>query len=206
MNILYTAVFNKYDTLEELDKSMILPGWEYKCFSDRSKNYFKSKTWDVIKIPKIDKIWRKVKLLPHFYLPEHEYSVWIDANITPHVNLNEFVAGKKFLIMKHPHRDNIYDEAQACIQLGKDKEEIIRAQIEAYGRGIPGLVASGVMVRKDCKEVRKLDWAWWNEVLWKSIRDQLSFNYVAHKLNFEYETFPFLEGFTIRPHVCQEQK
>lgn len=198
MNVLYTAIFNNHDTLEELDPRILLPGWRFRCFTDQP---LKSFTWEIVKLPVSKKIWRKVKILPHRFLSPHEYSVWIDANITPHVNLDDFVRGKKFLAMEHPHRNNIYDEANACINLGKDSEETIRAQIASYGQSVPGLIASGVLVRRDCQSVRELDTAWWAEVDRWSVRDQLSFNYVAYKQNFEYETFPFLEGFTIRPHA-----
>lgn len=205
MNILYTAIFGPYDELLEVDP---LSGWKYICYTDQD---LKSETWEIVKVDTSgmtfpEKACRQVKIIgPDYYLPSHDISVWVDANITPSRNLNEFVQGKDYCLMQHPGRKDIYAEAIACVELNKDNPAVINEQIEKYvkeyGYAIQGLVATGVIVRKHTEKNKIINAAWWAEVERHSRRDQLSFNYVAHKLGYRYQTFPFLEGFNYKPHI-----
>ena len=108
-------------------------------------------------------------------------------------------------------RNCIYQEAQAIFNFGninmkknpkkgflnfKDNPKIIEKQIKKYhNEGYPsnnGLINGGVILRKhnenDCIKVME---NWWEEIKYNSKRDQLSFNYVAWKNNFN---FNYLEG------------
>ena len=77
---------------------------------------------------------------------------------------------------------------------------------EYKDKGFPannGMVATGVMIRKHTIEVKLFCRSWWNEVFEHSKRDQLSFNFVAWRDNFEYSTIPFnilREQFIITNH------
>lgn len=205
MNILYTAIFGPYDKLEDVDP---LGGWKYLCFTDQD---LKSESWEIVKIDPSgmtfpEKACRQIKIIgPDYYLPKHDVSVWVDANITPGIDLNEFIKGKDYCLMQHPARQSIYDEAIACVERKKDSPAVISAQIDQYvkefGYAIPGLVATGVLVRKNTEKNKEINAAWWHEVERHSRRDQLSFNYVAHKLGFKYQLFPFLQGFNYKQHT-----
>ena len=80
--------------------------------------------------------------------------------------------------------------------LVKNQSRIIEKQIKKYhNEGYPsnnGLINGGVILRKhnenDCIKVME---NWWEEIKYNSKRDQLSFNYVAWKNNFN---FNYLEG------------
>jgi hypothetical protein len=56
--------------------------------------------------------------------------------------------------------------------------------------------------------MKRFDEVWWDEISRHSRRDQLSFNYVAWKLGFEYSTLPGCvdqnEFFDRKPHLPQE--
>ena len=96
------------------------------------------------------------------------------------------------MAIKHDLRDDVYEEAQACIELEKDSPEIITSQVSRYNKhDYPehnGLIASGILFRKhNDQQVKQIMADWYSEVYNYSRRDQLSFNYVCWKNNFKYE-------------------
>jgi len=204
--VVYTAIFGGYDTLQE--PQVDLPEWDFICFTEQS---LRSERWEIKQIrPPIDgdsvRSARKVKILPHEYLSEYDISVWVDGNIVIRGNLNELVANQlqEHSFAAYTHRDTdptgregIYEEAAALIRMTKagkykDDPKIIRKQVRAYRQeGYPeknGLLMTSVLLRRHndptLKEVMN---DWWHEVKNKSRRDQLSFNYVAWKHNFDYK-------------------
>lgn len=141
------------------------------------------------------KIFRKVKILPHLFLPEHDKSVWIDGHLVPN-DLSLFDKSGYWL-MKHPTRNCIYQEAQECITLRKDNPRTINEQVNRYRmEGYPvnnGLSATGVLIRDNTEGNRVFGEFWWHQVRTGSVRDQLSFNYSAWKTGLQFDQFPFLQ-------------
>ena len=82
----YTSIFGGKDLLKE--NQFLSNDLDYICFTDREVS---SKTWKVItKKPTHSDPCRSAKafkILPHKFLPEYDYSVWIDGN---------------FIVKKHP--------------------------------------------------------------------------------------------------------
>lgn len=212
MKVLYTCITNCYDTLRA---APIQPGWDFICFCDektaltffgndkRSSVY---KGWIIYVLPDshYDKLSRKVKILPHVFLPfEYDVSIWVDANIQMKCDLDKLIWRKHYCVMTHPNRNNIFDEAKACIEMIKDEPAIISKQVEKYineGYDGQGMVATGIIIRTDHPYNMAFNEGWWTQVRDYSRRDQLSFNYWAWKTKFEFQTFPFLEGTIINPH------
>lgn len=187
----------KYDQLNEIETTN-----QAICFTDQN---FTSKTWEVRKIFFQPKIFRKIKICPHLFLPDHHQNIWIDGNISP-VDIDSFIENKSgFWIMDHPHRKCIYQEALRCIESGKDAWDVISQQVDRYRMaGYPsneGMITSSVLIRDNDQKTRNFSQAWWNEVSQYSVRDQLSFNFVAWKLKLRYQTFPFLQGFNVHQHL-----
>lgn len=190
---IYTANFNKYDTLKE--PTIITPGWKYVYFTDQ-KN-LTSKNWEIRVVSPTDaKGARKLKILNPFH--DHDISIWIDASMTINCDLNEFV--DKYMktdlnLMNHPDRSCIYQEAKACIKRHKDDPFVINQQIESYlSIGYPpdhGMVATGVIIRKRNSQFDLFYQKWWREVELGSKRDQLSFNFVHWLHDIKYSLFPF---------------
>jgi hypothetical protein len=193
--VVYTAISENYDELRE--PKYISKNCDYVCFTDDMK--LKSKIWDIVPIEN----WyndprrnvRRYKILPHLYFSDYEYSIWIDGcvdivdDIKPFIDLN--LGDASIACFKHRHRNCIYDEANACIRLKKDNEDIIKRQIWKYKSiGYPqnnGLIESGILVRRhNDPDVIKLMEDWWNEISKSSIRDQISFNFVAWKNKTKY--------------------
>lgn len=195
--VVYTAIIGDYDHL--IDPRYIDESCDYICFTD---NYsLKSDIWRIIYIeqeePGNTRNARKYKILPHKFLNEYNESVWIDGNFeivgSIRAYIKEFSNNSPILCINHPQRDCIYYEADACIKLNKDNEDIITEQVNRYKNELypdnNGMIASGILYRKhNDKELINIMEQWWDELKSNSKRDQLSFNYVCWKYNFNYDS------------------
>jgi len=194
--IIYTAIIGNYDNLIEMPKQN---SWRYLCFTDQNLT---SDTWEIIKVSGKDKLCRQIKLLPHIFLPPHEISVWIDGNIEVDCNLDSLIHAD-YCLMKRPRETNIYEEAQILIDAHKEQKEIIDKQINQYNcefTNIPGLMATGVLIRRNTIQNNSINEKWCSEVERHSKRDQLSFPYIAHKYRLKYQYINWLAGFKIHTH------
>ena len=196
MKVVYTVITNDYDNLKE--PNVITKGWEYICFTDQNLT---SKTWKIVKIGKTSnqiKEQRRKKIYNEYIFENYSESIYVDGSMLINCDIDLFIdkyVRSDFSLMKHPSRDCIYQEAQACMFLQKDNRETIINQMKKYKlEGLPqnvGMVATGLMYRKHTKEVKEFCKSWWNEVNNNSIRDQLSFNYVDWLKPIRYATFPY---------------
>lgn len=196
--VVYTCITGNYDTLAPVRNPE--PNVDFVFFTDNPKA--KVVGWTTRPIPEIlknlsnVKKQRLIKICPHKYLPEYEYSIWQDGNIILRYSPTKLVEKLKaddhcMLIRKHPIRKCIYDEERAVLRAKRDRPEVTNPQMERYREeGFPkkfGLVESCIIVREDhvpeCEQLM-LDWS--NELLQGSHRDQLSFNYVCWKNNIDY--------------------
>ncbi len=205
--VIYTAIFGPYNDLIPQKK---IPGISYVCFTDQP---FKSRSWKVIRVrPEFDdntRNNRQYKILPHKYLSEYKYSVYMDGNFLVRRNILSFLAYQlsncSMLIFDHAQsndsRNCLYDEYEAVIKLGeekgyfKDDPEVMKKQINRYrAEGYPeqnGLISAGVLIRRHNEpEIIELMETWWAELEKGSKRDQLSFNYAAWKCNFSLKYLP----------------
>jgi hypothetical protein len=199
--VVYTALFGDYDQLEAVQ----FGGVEHVCFTDQRD--LKVEGWVVRQVeglpPNLSdddrtRLARRFKLLPHECLPEYRVWIWHDANLKlrrrPADLLAFYLRDADIATFPHPERACIYEEAQACINGGKDASDKILRQVERYrSYGYPagnGMIWSALIVRRNTPEVRALNEAWWAELASGSRRDQLSFNYVAWRLSQRYNTMP----------------
>lgn len=200
--VIYTAITKDYDELKE--PAIISNQCDYICFTDDPTLI--SPTWQIRPLPPSDldivRQCRQVKIMPHFFLPEYEYSIWVDGNVEIIGDIDQlieqyFINGDKTLYtFKHPVRDCVYEEAKECIKNGKDNEKIIRKQLallkSEYYPKHNGLIESNVILRKThSPDVMQLMEQWWKLVKNYSRRDTLSFNYAAWVTGF---FFGCLEG------------
>lgn len=193
--ILYTCITGNYDQLHEFETP-----FRKICFTD---HYMVSPSWEIKIVDPEPKVFRKVKIMPHLFLPEHDKSVWIDGHLQPQ-DLTLFDRSG-FWLMKHPTRTCIYQEAQECITLRKDNPATINEQVNRYRLdGYPesnGLSATGVLIRDNTPENNAFNEFWWHQVRTGSVRDQLSFNYSAWKTGLKFDRFPFLHNIKKWKHV-----
>lgn len=195
---MYTAIIGKYDYLKE--PKIVSEGFDYICFTDDVT--LKSKVWKIRLVNNnqgldYSRLSKKIKILCTTFLKEYDLSIWIDGSISINCDLNIFLDknyhGEDLVIMTHPERNCVYEEAKACIRIKKDNPTIINKQIEGYRQeGYPegnGMVHACIMIRNhQSKNINEFMDRWWNEVYTKSKRDQLSFNYILwkHKLSINY--------------------
>ena len=208
----YTAVFGDYSGLIPQPK---LKDVDFICYTDQN---IQAKNWTIVKVkPPVKndntRSNRWYKILPHKHLPKtYDYSVYIDANfwILKDINplINDIMKHSKLAFFDHNQtnadkRDCVYDEYEAILEIARERNEhkddpdIMKSQIDTYKEeGYPennGLISGGIIIRKHFdEEVVKLMESWWTMVANHSKRDQLSFNYVAWKLNFH--EFSYIDG------------
>jgi hypothetical protein len=200
--VVYTAIIGGYDTLNE--PSYKPDGVDFICFTDRD---IESQVWDVRKVLPLysdnTRTARKYKVLPHRFVSEYDYSVWIDGNFDVVGDFRQLIDDSLMKVYDHTScydsRNCVYEEANAIFRLGqepgkkfKDNPFTIKSQMERYiSEGYPqnnGLLSSGVLFRKhNDSDVIKTMENWWTEIKYGSKRDQLSFNYVSWKNKFEFK-------------------
>lgn len=196
--VVYTAIYGNKDTLKEPEVK--LEGCKLVCFTD--DKHLKSKSFDIRVYPSIDsdptRSAKIFKILPHWFFPDYEYSLWIDGSVIIkrgdiRALVDRYLREHNIAFFAHPDRACIYEEAETCIALQCDQTAAIRQQMEQYrSEGYPphnGLVATGIVLRRHSSPcVIRADEDWWAQILRFSRRDQLSFNYVAWKNDLRYAT------------------
>ena len=205
--VIYTSIFGAYDKPTEQSSD----GWDWKCFSEENSTPLYEDN---------NRNAKKFKVLPHRYLQDYEYSIFIDGNMDVRGNLDELV--DKYLSDKNvaffSHNNNRlaaricpFKEAQTIIDLGnknmkltpergilnyKDNPYLIQEQMNKYAMlGFPrnnGLITGMVILRRhNEKDCIETMEDWWKEIKYGSKRDQLSFNYCAWKNRLK---FNYMDG------------
>lgn len=188
---LYTFIFGDYDWIKE--PTIVTPGWDYICFSDLPPRTLRTSAWQFRKpampMNPDPKKWAiGHMIMAHKVLPEYDLTISVGGQIRVEDNLDDLVA-KRFrdtdmMMIRHPERACVYDEAEACKALDKDSPSAIDAQMEMYrSLNVPpslGLFATGVIGQRHIREAyRRLRLPsmcedWWTEVQAYTRRDQLA--------------------------------
>jgi len=193
---IYTAVFGYYDNnhySKELGNGMDL-----LFISDSEPNdlpdYY---TWiDAKKIIPEDIISpikrnRYIKMNPHRFLKNYDYSIYIDGNVMLEGNISSFFRKSKsgISVFMHPARECIYHEAISIVNFKRvNVDDVCQQMIEYIKQGFPlhyGLAEMPVIAREhnnsNCIRVME---TWWKEFNIRSQRDQLSFMYAMWRNGF----------------------
>ncbi len=192
----YTVITGNYDYLK--DPEYVMEDCDYICFSDDPQ--LRSDVWQIRPVEQDEDnasiLNRRYKILVHQYLSEYEWSIYVDGNVRILGNLWEYIhsesKGAQILCLRHPYRNSVYEEAEECIRLKKERPKVIRRQMERYRTegydGSNGLITANILVRRHMhKDVIKLMELWWKELQQGAGRDQLSFNYACWKLGMGYD-------------------
>lgn len=186
--VIFTAIFGDFDVLRK--PSYYHPRFDYICFTDQPR--LRSRAWEIRQTqlpfgsPRLMNRW--VKMHPHLLLPEYDASIYIDGNVNltsdPLPLFEKYLSRGVIACPKHPDRDTIYEEVEACIRREKEDPNKLKAQLAFYQKeGMPAdwpLTENGVILRlhnePECVELMT---AWWEEVVHRSERDQISLPFVS---------------------------
>lgn len=203
--VIYTSLFGDKeelnDPLNNIENEDTDLDISFFCFTD-SKSH-KSKTWDLKIIDDhflpSDKFSRRVKTMPHKYLFEFKYSLFIDNTVSfkrlP--NSTDLLTEKKYLfrLFMHSGRSNLFEEFLAVNGLGYDTSDNLLSLKEYYSKFInlskvAPLSTNTVILREhNNDQIIKFGDIWWEHILNFSKRDQLSFDFVKMMTNTEIEYF-----------------
>jgi hypothetical protein len=191
----YTAVFGDYDTLFPVPH---VPGFTFTVFTDKPPAAI-PQGWLVRRLSrKFDDpqhAARYCKVMSQQLFPGISRTLWFDAALHPCEELSALrMCRADLATFEHRHRNCVYQEAETCISMGLDHTETIRQQIHRYREaGYPyglGLAETTIVLRRHTPAVVRFNRLWWKEISQGSIRDQLSFDYVAWKLGMPYRRLP----------------
>ena len=192
--IVYSAVTSSYDMV--FKPKVCTENVQYILFSDQPG---KIRGWNVLPITNVvneggSLTNRWYKFFPHEVFKDAEYSVYMDGNIRIIGDLSplihEFKESRAALgVFKHLERTNIFQEADACLELGKfddqDKERV-KYQLKMYSEsGVPPdlpLTDNGIIFRwHKHPKLSAVMSSWWEQLKDFSKRDQISLPYVVWK-------------------------
>ncbi len=161
------------------------------CFTDNPN--LCSNTWeirhlDTHSLPP-EKSSRRPKAMPHVYLPDYKYSLYLDnicelkryptsQDLKPRLNSSYL-----YRLFKHSSRQSLVEEALAVASLGYEKGGTLIDQLHAYEKQIPlssinPLSTCTVLLREhNHNAIKSHGILWWEHILNFSKRDQLSFDY-----------------------------
>lgn len=186
----YTVVCGEYDIVNPV--MYMEPGVDYICFTDDKYLNEVPDCWQHIVIEN-DKL--STKDLNRYYkinvtkiLSEYERSIYIDGNIEiiklPLV-IRKCMHDESVDIAMYDHnlRNDIYHEANQCIEFGLDYYWKFKRQITRYnqsGYKSDKLFEANIIYRKHTEKMSLAMSRWWDEYLSGAKRDQISFGYSMH--------------------------
>lgn len=138
---------------------------------------------------------RYFKMFPNKIFKDYKYSVYVDGNIRICTDLTEYVNRiSEFGIstFRHAQRSCVYEEAKACVAMGKETASNIDNYINHLRQfGMPknyGMAQCSLIVREHNTDLCKtLMQDWWSEYFQYAKRDQLSFPFVMFKHNIKMD-------------------
>lgn len=199
--VIYTVLTGGYDALPAPFRA---PGWDYVCFTDDPK--LRSPHWDVRTFDSrgLDAVRasRLPKILAHEFLADYDYSIYCDANQRLWRDPTQMAATAgwpDFAACRHPFRQCVYAEIEACVGLKKAELDPCAAQARRYrAAGMPencGLMETGVMLRRhNSVRAKAIATAWWGEYeRAETARDQVAFPFAHWRAHVNFETFSATE-------------
>ncbi|PHS05615.1 MAG: hypothetical protein COA88_12110 [Kordia sp.] len=212
--IIYSALVGGYDNIPVVTVNN--SEWEFILFTDFKTDQKEINGWKIlplIKEIKGDPVrtnrWHKIN--SHLLFENCLCTIYIDCNILIKDNYifnraDNLLANDSFLAMvAHPSRTCIYEEAKACVKIGKDTKTNIQKNIdflikENYPKN-NGLFENNLIFRNhSSSSMEPFNKLWWSLVENMARRDQLSLSYVLWKLNIQPEYFFEKKSKNLRSH------
>ena len=207
---IYTVITGNYDTIKQ--PLELTPGVDYYLFTNNPK-IMDAGVWKVVQIP--SEVWwgrtekennillsRKVKMLPHQYLPKgYDLCIYIDADMLIKRPLTELLEGlnKETLLAacRHGYCASVREEVNDLINKGIVDAHQVEQQWERYVewgfKDVVGISENGMLIRRhNDSKIKQLMELWWSEYQQGCLRDQVSLMPCMHWLRF-MSYFQFIE-------------
>lgn len=187
--VVYTALFGDYDDLIEPKENY--KGCDFVCFTDQES--LKSDTWEIRLVKEQDlppnMMNRQRKILPHLFLSEYDYSLYVDANIgitgDPCDLKEKYLNFYDMAIPDHFLRNDVFEEANVVLRSGRIRLlPTIMQMRKYYTEGYHsqnGLTENNIIFRRHTLEVKNIMLKWWEELNSFEKRDQLCLGYILWK-------------------------
>lgn len=183
--VVYTCLFGHSELFNDFRYEK--DGIDFVCFTDDPE--LRSDFWKIELVPRKlmhpARAAKKVKALPHVYLPQYERSLYVDntvrLKVAPKRLFDEFLEPAKspLVCFKHFERTCVYDEAEVVLSLDFDTPDRVNPQMALYRYlGYPaknGLGVGALLLRQHDNPVLQRTMNTWSEQIFcHSKRDQLS--------------------------------
>lgn len=186
--VIYTCVTAGYDRVAPL---FFKPaGCDFLLFTDDPEIMVDG--WTTIEIPNpynlsAIQLARMLKILPHRFLKEYDYSIWLDASYDIIGDISElffYLNDNVLALFEHFEKiKTINDEAKAIINSSKADPNAINKQVQSYYnkgyRDKGKILETGIIIRKhyDLLLMETME-MWWNEIKNHTHRDQISLPFI----------------------------
>ena len=176
---------------------------DFICFTDNPE--LQSDTWTMrpLRHPLLPpaRLSRLPKALPHQFLPEYDYSLYMDNTVVfkrlpQRADLLIEDDGYVFQGFRHPWRNSPRDEADIVVKSGLDKADVVADQLRFYSGArslddIKHLTSGTMLLRSHHHEaIRRFGQYWWEQILLFSLRDQISLDLCAREAGCRIQHFP----------------
>lgn len=193
--VVYTAVFNDYDIL--WGPKVRSEGVRFVCFSDRP--IVRTDGWDVVQVDAPNGhlfSQRFYKLCSHLAFPEADVTLYLDGTfellVDPLQLVDRYLSKSDVALFRHPQRQGVFEELDACARLGKDDPHLLEMIAELYAsEGMPAsgyLHAGGFILRRHSQQVAAFNESWYGELVRSGIRDQPALARALWKSGISFET------------------
>jgi hypothetical protein len=186
-DVVFTALFGKYESLNELTVTKN-PHTRYICFTDDVS--LNSETWEIIVVDSKSgmdpsRYSREVKMLGHKFFPDGTRSLYIDNTVRLKVDgsvvLEEWLKDSNITFMHHSSRNSVRSEFFICSVYGLDDQNRIWTQFKYYRAKYPLVLMQkphwgGMIARVNSAETDNFMEIWKQQFDMFTKRDQLSLN------------------------------
>jgi hypothetical protein len=176
---------------------------EFICFTDNpalKSNVWNCRVFDTHYLPP-EKSSRRPKALPHEYLADYDYSLYMDniCELKRLPNCSDLLEAPDtdyvYRVFKHSTRTVLAEEALAISSLGYDTAENLINQLDTYVQYLPlqlitPLNTCTVLLRQhNHLQVIRHGRMWWEHILNFSKRDQMSFDFCRLQSSLKLNIF-----------------
>jgi len=203
--LILTSITNGKDKL--LDPTTKFDNCDYIAFVDKKEDV---KIWEqrsIFNFSSIDNYKHRrnakpYKIISSVMFPDYEYIIWEDGNHQlkkdPQLILDEY-GDSDFYLFKHPDRECLYEELQACLNWRLDDPVNLQNQYNFYRNvGYPnknGLYELSTFIVKNTQDVKELQLMWFEQIIRFSSRDQISLPFCIWNKDIK-DKIKLLRGFS----------